>query len=132
MTYKNSFIILICLFSLACTHKKKLQGDTSANQRKGVARDLAPKKIYHVGDIVDSYNGVPVYYNGDVGHVLERNTTSDGYNLGLKYQCVEFVKRYYYAHFDHKMPDAMGDAKDFFDCEIQTDASEPRKDSCHV
>ncbi len=69
---------------------------------------------FEVGDKVDSLNGVYVYYNNSVGNVLGRNTTADGYNLGLKYQCVEFVKRYYYEHFDHKMPDSYGHAKDFF------------------
>jgi surface antigen len=64
---------------------------------------------------VDSLNGVLVYYNGNVGHVEGRNVAKDGYNLGLKYQCVEFVKRYYYEHLKHKMPDSYGHAKDFFD-----------------
>ena len=68
-----------------------------------------------VGQIVDSLNGVYVYYNGSVDHVDGRNTTSDNYNLGLKYQCVEFVKRYYYQHLHHRMPDSYGHAKDFFD-----------------
>src|SRR5690606_23830292 len=68
-----------------------------------------------VGKPVDSLNGVVVYYNGAVGHVLERNVAADGYNIGLKYQCVEFVKRYYYEHLQHKMPDSYGHAKDFFD-----------------
>lgn len=67
-----------------------------------------------VGDKVDSLNGVYVYYNNSVGNVSGRNTTADGYNLGLKYQCVEFVERYYYEHLDHKMPDSYGHAKDFF------------------
>ena len=67
------------------------------------------------GTPVDSLDGVLVYYNGSVDHVDGRNITSDGYNLGLKYQCVEFVKRYYYQHFHHKMPNAFGHAKDFFD-----------------
>jgi hypothetical protein len=49
-----------------------------------------------------------------VSNVVERNTTKDGYNLGLKYQCVEFVKRYYYEYFHHKMPNAYGHAKDFY------------------
>lgn len=79
-------------------------------------------KIYHkwkmknmkVGDKVDSLNGVYVYYNNNVGNVEGRNMTADGYNLGLKYQCVEFVKRYYYEHYDHKMPDSYGHAKDFY------------------
>ncbi|WP_310991013.1 CHAP domain-containing protein [Aequorivita marina] len=71
-------------------------------------------KSMEVGDKVDSLNGVYVYYNNSVGNVSGRNTTADGYNLGLKYQCVEFVKRYYYEHLDHKMPDSYGHAKDFF------------------
>ena len=56
-----------------------------------------------------------MFYNGNVSHVMGRNTTKDGYNLGLKYQCVEFVKRYYYEYFNHKMPDSYGHAKDFYD-----------------
>lgn len=67
------------------------------------------------GDKLDSLNGVYVFYNGKVGKVTGRNTTADGYNLGLKYQCVEFVKRYYYEHLNHKMTDSWGHAKDFYD-----------------
>lgn len=70
---------------------------------------------FSVGQQIDSLNGVFVYYNGGVDNVSGRNTTADGYNLGLKYQCVEFVKRYYYEHLNHKMPDSYGNAKDFFD-----------------
>ena len=64
---------------------------------------------------LDSLNGVSVYYNGGVLHHSGRNLTEDGYNLGLKYQCVEFIKRYYYEYYQHKMPDAQGNAVDFFD-----------------
>jgi hypothetical protein len=67
------------------------------------------------GDVLDSLNGVRVYYNGSIDHIDGRNRTADGYNLGLKYQCVEFVKRYYYEYYHHKMPVSYGDAKDFFD-----------------
>ena len=70
---------------------------------------------YTVDEKIDSLNGVIVFYNGGVDNVSGRNTTNDGYNLGLKYQCVEFVKRYYYEHLQHKMPDSYGHAKDFFD-----------------
>lgn len=69
---------------------------------------------FSVGQQIDSLNGVFVYYNGSVGNVTGRNT-KDGYNLGLKYQCVEFVKRYYFEHLNHKMPNSYGHAKDFFD-----------------
>ncbi|MCL7987079.1 CHAP domain-containing protein [Sphingobacterium sp. lm-10] len=68
-----------------------------------------------VGDRIDSLNGVYVYYNGGVSHTGDRNTAVDGYNLGITYQCVEFVKRYYYEYYGHKMPDSYGNAKDFFD-----------------
>lgn len=71
-------------------------------------------RSYEVGDKVDSLNGVFVYYNSSVRNVSGRNLAQDGYNLGLKYQCVEFVKRYYYEHYNHKMPDSYGHAKDFF------------------
>jgi surface antigen len=70
---------------------------------------------YTVGQPIDSLNAVAVYFNGAVNNVSGRNLTADGYNLGQKYQCVEFVKRYYYQCFNHKMPDAYGNAKDFFD-----------------
>lgn len=69
---------------------------------------------YIIGQRIDSLNGIFVYYNGKVGNISGRNTTKEGYNLGLKYQCVEFVKRYYYYHLKHKMPDSYGHAKDFF------------------
>jgi len=70
------------------------------------------------GQKLDSLNGVYVYYNGPVGHVEGRSIARDGYNLGLKYQCVEFVKRYYYQHLKHKMPDSYGHAKDFFNTNL--------------
>ena len=74
---------------------------------------------YDVGQKVDSLNGVIVYYNGGVGNVDGRELTKDGYNLGLKYQCVEFVKRYYFEELNHKMPDSYGHAKDFFDVNVK-------------
>jgi surface antigen len=73
---------------------------------------------YKIGQTIDSLNGVLVYYNGGVGNATERNLAPGGYNLGMKYQCVEFVKRYYYEHLNHKMPDSYGNAKDFFDSSL--------------
>lgn len=81
---------------------------------------------YTIGQPLDSLNGVLVYYNGGVNHVIKRNTTADGYNLGLQYQCVEFVKRYYYECLNHKMPDSYGHAKDFFDHRL-TDGHKNKK-----
>ena len=81
-----------------------------------------------VGDKVDSLHSVYVYYNGSVANVTGRNTAPDGYNLGLKYQCVEFVKRYYYQHLKHRMPDSYGHAKDFFDSKIADGGYSKRRD----
>lgn len=82
--------------------------------------------VISVGKKIDSLNGVYVYYNGGVGNVTGRNTTADGYNLGLKYQCVEFVKRYYFEHLKHRMPYSYGHAKDFFDHSL-TDGQKNKK-----
>jgi surface antigen len=77
---------------------------------------------YKVGQKIDSLNGIAVYYNGGVGNVAGREITKDGYNIGLKYQCVEFVKRYYFKELHHKMPDSYGNAKDFFNSNLQDGA----------
>jgi surface antigen len=73
---------------------------------------------YDVGDEVDSFNGVEVYYNGSYGNVSGRNVV-DGYNVGLRYQCVEFIKRYYLEHLNHKMPNSYGHAKSFFNGRVK-------------
>lgn len=68
------------------------------------------------GDVIDKFDGIEVYYNGrNFTRTSGRNVAADGYNFGLRYQCVEFVKRYYYYRFNHKMPNSFGHAKDFFD-----------------
>ncbi len=77
----------------------------------------------NVGAAIDSLNGVKVYYNGPFDKTYGRNVTADGYNLGLKYQCVEFVKRYYYKRFKHKMPDSYGHAVQFFNHSIPNESA---------
>lgn len=72
----------------------------------------------NAGDAIDSLHGVTVYYNGSMEATHGRNMV-DGYNVGLKYQCVEFVKRYYLQRYDHRMPDSYGHAKDFFDPRVK-------------
>jgi surface antigen len=74
---------------------------------------------HEVGEVLDSINSVKVYYNGGVSNSEERNVSKDGYNIGIKYQCVEFVKRYYYEFLNHKMPDAYGNAIDFYDKKLK-------------
>lgn len=74
-----------------------------------------PNNQHAVGEQLDELNGVAIYYNGGVNTVQGRNLSQDNYNLGLRYQCVEFVKRYYFERHGHRMPDTYGHAKDFFD-----------------
>jgi len=63
---------------------------------------------------MDSYNGVIVYYNGFSAHGQKRSLSANGYNFGHKFECVEFVKRYYYIHLHHKMPYTYGHACSFY------------------
>ena len=74
-----------------------------------------------IGSIIDSYEGVPVHYNGILAYrSFGKSYSPDSaqYYFGQKWQCVEFVKRYYYEARQHSMPDTMGHAKDFFDANI--------------
>ena len=76
-------------------------------------------RSYEIGEAMDSLNHVVVYYNGSTGNIQERNVAADGYNIGLRYQCVEFVKRYYYEWYHHKMPNSYGNAVDFFNSTLK-------------
>jgi hypothetical protein len=68
------------------------------------------------GAEIDSHNGVVIYYNGlSIGKSHGKHFSVDGYYFGKKWQCVEFVKRYYKVHLDHEMPEVYGHAKSFFD-----------------
>lgn len=93
-----------------------------------VLRETKTSSVSEIGDQIDSLNGVSVYYNGRIDNVSGRNRTEEGYNLGLKYQCVEFVKRYYYEHLNHEMPDSWGHAKDFFDNTLADGQKNKRRD----
>lgn len=76
-------------------------------------------KVLNPGDTLDVFNGVYVFYNESMNNTYGRHLTKDGYNLGLKWQCVEFVKRYYFEYLNHKMPNSYGHAKDFFNANIK-------------
>ncbi len=95
-------------FNFKQTGKKKEQ------QASVKSKKYSKPNTTYKPSVVDALNGVKVYDNGRTTNVYGRNTTRDGYNLGLRYQCVEFVKRYYYEHYSHKMPDSYGHAKEFF------------------
>lgn len=67
------------------------------------------------GTKIDQYKGVAVYSNGtDYMSSHGLSYSDDGYYYGYKWQCVEFVKRFYYEVYHHEMPDGAGNAKYFF------------------
>jgi surface antigen len=69
---------------------------------------------------LDRYKGVVVYDNGPiVARSFGRHYAADGYYFGQKWQCVEFVKRFYYEAKGHRMPDVWGHAKDFFEESVE-------------
>src|SRR5690554_448607 len=73
-----------------------------------------------VGQEIDDYLGIPVYYNGFFYEKVHgENNSSEGYFYGLKWQCVEYVQRFYYEHLQHAMPDPRKNARDFFDPETE-------------
>lgn len=84
--------------------------------RNALGSDLVP------GSQIDELQGVVIYYNGGVNQSRGRNTSADGYNLGIRHQCVEFVKRYYFERFGHRMPDSYGHAKSFYDTSVANGA----------
>lgn len=96
---KKAFILIIILLAIFFAYKGVKKVNLNSD--------------FEVGQQIDSLNNVVVFYNGGVDNVVQRNT-EDGYNLGLEYQCVEFVKRYYYEHYNHKMPDSYGHAISFY------------------
>lgn len=64
---------------------------------------------------LDEFRGVAVFDNGPlIAKSHGRHFAEDGYYFGQKWQCVEFVKRYFYLAHQHRMPDVWGHAKDFF------------------
>ena len=68
------------------------------------------------GKVVGTYNNVDIYSNGQrVFQSHGKHHSPVGYYYGRKWQCVEFIKRYYYDAHGHEMPNVWGNAKDFFD-----------------
>jgi len=60
------------------------------------------------GTLVGEFSAVPAYSNGSVG-----NGVYDTY--GYRYQCVEYVNRFYVQMFAHKNMRGMGNACDYYD-----------------
>ncbi len=67
---------------------------------------LGSLRLYYrkqIGSVIDEYKGVPVYFNSVPFYRGIENTASDGYEFGKKYENFEFIKRYYYNNYKHKI-----------------------------
>jgi|GEM_PF-596674 len=94
---------------------------TAMNKDEGEQTpEVKRQSDFEPGTKIDEYKGVAVYSNGTdylSSHGL--NYSEDGYYYGYKWQCVEFVKRFYYEVYNHKMPDGAGNAKYFFNTMLE-------------
>ncbi|MDX6765451.1 MAG: CHAP domain-containing protein [Candidatus Methylacidiphilales bacterium] len=69
-----------------------------------------------VGEVIDAWRGVPVRNNGiPYDRSVGSHHSPSGYYYGRQWQCVEFVKRFYFDARGHAMPDVMGHAREFYD-----------------
>lgn len=74
-----------------------------------------PSPPAQVGQVRDSWQGVTIHNNGPlVQDTYGKSLAEDGYVYGWKYQCVEFIKRYYDLRYHHRMPDGQGNALDLW------------------
>lgn len=119
-------IVLIALALVIVTVSKGLSNDkhkivpsygaqTSADQGESRSVQSVRQSEVPAGTKIDEYKGIAVYSNGTnymSSHGL--NYSNDGYYYGYKWQCVEYVKRFYYEKYDHIMLDGAGHAKYFF------------------
>jgi len=72
------------------------------------------------GDSLDSYHGVTIYNNGATYEKsYGKNYCADSFYCGKKWQCVEFIRRYYHEYMKYDFKDGSGNAKDFFDQKLK-------------
>lgn len=94
----------------------------------GVFSNSVSEQEAGIGKEIDSYKGVPVYFNGTrYSESHGKNYSSDGYYYGQKWQCVEYIKRFYYDALGHKMQNVYGNAKDFFNPAISQGEINPER-----
>ena len=109
-------VISVCAFIYYNYSGGEAATEAVPTDTKGIVTDLASLSIKNCGDSLGSFNGVTAYYNsGGINSCGNRHWSSDGaYSFGFKWQCVEFIRRYYYEALNHKIPNRWGNASDYF------------------
>lgn len=93
--------------------EEPLQAADIITDAKVETKTAEPPKV---GDVVTTYRTIPVYSNGEK-YTLSygKSFSANQYYFGQKWQCVEFVKRFYHDAFQHQMPSVWGHAKGYYD-----------------
>ena len=91
------------------------------------------KRSWTCGEEITRVHDVPIRSNGLGIHSCvqgdeNRHRADDGYSYGRKWQCVEFVRRFYKDHLEHAMPSPWGNATDYFLDELPHGARNPDRD----
>ena len=118
----QAFVITIALLGLvgvfSWNQRDGRQNGQSEKNELGVSA-VKSASSETVGSEIARYKGVPAYQNGSkVTQSHGRHYAKDGYYYGQKWQCVEYVKRFYFDGLGHRMPSVWGHARDFFDPEV--------------
>lgn len=108
MKYNKKILILAFVAGIALIAVFVFRGMRNSN----------PNPDYTVGQTLDSLNGVFVYYNGSIENCEGSSKSKDGYEYGTNYKSDEFVKRYYYEYYKHKMETAPAKPEAFFDSKV--------------
>lgn len=66
------------------------------------------------GTALGSYNNITNYSNGNGGYVSNEYNYVNGTNTGMKWQCVEFVNRYYLVYYNQNIRIAGQNAVDYY------------------
>ena len=100
--------------------------------RSGPPKSSSEPATWRCGDVIERVEGVAIRANGPGLHSCVddadvRHRHPDGYVYGRKWQCVEFVRRFYKDHLGHEMPSAWGNAADYFRDAIAHGARNPER-----
>ena len=101
-------LLLICLSIYLYVNAKNPTNKTPNNKITVKSNQIK------CGDSIGSHNGITAYYNDGFNSCgLGRHMSSDGYSYGFKWQCVEYIRRYYKDYYKHEMS-RWGNASDYF------------------
>ena len=118
--FRNNLLLatLLCLslFVIFFLNQKEFFSNSVIVSEAPLENSNTILDIKNCGDSIGSFNGIIVYLNS--GGIMscdgERNLSTNGYSYGIKWQCVEFVRRYYYNYLYHEMPSRYGNASNYF------------------